>query len=88
MIDHQYNCRVCGLKLEEPPWGQDGETPLFEICPCCGVEFGYEDSTPLSAKRYREEWLSKGGVWFRPQDKPEGWNFADQLNNRPPGFSD
>lgn len=45
MIDHQYNCRVCGLRLEEPPWGRDGATPLFEIRPCCGVRFD-EDSTP------------------------------------------
>lgn len=36
-------CRVCGAKQLEPPWGNDGLTPSYEICDCCGVEFGYED---------------------------------------------
>ena len=32
-------CRVCGYCDEELfPWGEDGETPTFEICPCCNVE--------------------------------------------------
>ena len=37
-------CRVCGWKQETAPWGGDGQTASFLICPCCGVEFGYEDS--------------------------------------------
>lgn len=20
------------------PWGDDGKTPTYDICPCCGVE--------------------------------------------------
>lgn len=53
-------CRVCGLKYEEPPWGFDGKTPSFEICQCCGVEFGYEDATVVGVNRYRKKWISSG----------------------------
>lgn len=31
-------CRVCGLPLDEDPWGEDGKTPNYTICPCCGVD--------------------------------------------------
>lgn len=53
MTDH--NCRVCGLHIDDLPWGQDGNSPTYDICPCCGVEFGYEDYTAESARRYREK---------------------------------
>ena len=50
-------CRVCGYCDEELfPWGEDGETPTFEICPCCNVEFGYEDAQISSIIRYRKKW--------------------------------
>jgi hypothetical protein len=88
MNDDHLHCRVCGYKYDEPPWGQDGKTPSFDICPCCGAEFGYEDNTPLSARRYRAKWLSSGAPWWRPEFKPERWNLDDQLKNRPPGFDD
>jgi hypothetical protein len=42
--DEDYICRVCGLELEEPPWGDDSKSPTFEHCPYCGVEFGYGDA--------------------------------------------
>ncbi|WP_407906848.1 hypothetical protein [Escherichia coli] len=44
-------CRVCGAEQPEAPWGDDGETPTYDICNCCGVEFGYEDSTVQSIKK-------------------------------------
>lgn len=42
METNSFYCRVCGLYLGYQPWGEDGKTPSYEICPCCGVEFGYE----------------------------------------------
>lgn len=40
MTKKKYKCPVCGYdKLEEPP-----EEQTFEICPNCGVEFGYHDA--------------------------------------------
>ncbi len=86
MIDYRYICRVCGLVLEDPPWGVDGKTPLFEFCLCCGVEFGYGDWTVGAAKNWRRKWLSKGAVWFDASEKPEEWDVESQLKNVPPEF--
>jgi len=48
-----FHCRVCGFREDEPPWGEDGRTPLFDFCPCCGVEHGYGDATPAGARNWR-----------------------------------
>lgn len=74
-------CRVCGLIQEEPPWGDDGKTPNYEICPCCGVEFGYEDSNRNSVMSYRKSWTELGQQWANPNDKPESWCVEEQLEN-------
>ncbi len=42
---NEHNCRVCGLYIDDLPWGEDGNCPTYEICSCCGVEFGNEDYT-------------------------------------------
>jgi len=59
-----YHCRVCGLRQESKVWGEDGKSPTFEMCACCGVEFGYEDSNLKSIRRYRENWLAEGHKWL------------------------
>lgn len=59
--DQLYKCRVCGFPQADPPWGLDGRTPSFDICACCGVEFGYEDATAEGVERYRQEWLDSRG---------------------------
>ena len=36
-------CPVCGYgELHEPAYDRFG-CASFEICPCCGIEFGLED---------------------------------------------
>jgi len=78
----EYVCHVCGYpNLDEPPWGDDGKTPSFNICPCCGVEFGYEDSTEKAKRNYRKEWLQKGAKWFDDEYKPKNWDLRSQLEN-------
>jgi hypothetical protein len=76
-------CRICGLKYEEPPWGVDGKTPSFEICECCGVEFGYEDITVTAVKKYRKKWISSGAQWFNRKFKPGDWDLQRQLASVP-----
>ena len=51
--DEKYYCRICGYRCVVPPWGEDGETPNFEYCDCCGVEFGYGDATIKVVKKHR-----------------------------------
>jgi len=79
-------CRVCGLEQPDYPWGESGAAPTYAICACCGVEFGYEDSTLLGIKKYRENWLRTNGNWWSPEERPPDWALAIQLENIPPQF--
>lgn len=82
MRENNY-CRVCGLYREDKPWGEDGVTPTYDICPCCGTEFGYEDINIESIKDKRNNWLANGMNWFLKKEKPEIWNSKEQLNHIP-----
>lgn len=35
-------CLVCGYDLGFAPWV--GVFPSDEICPCCGIQYGYDDA--------------------------------------------
>ena len=85
-LDEAFYCRVCGLKQTEPPWGEDGKTPSYEICSCCGVEFGNEDYSPESLKKYRDNWISGGAKWFSSKEKPANWDMKNQLAQIPEKF--
>ena len=75
-------CPVCGYPLGNyNPWGDDGKTPTFDICPCCGVEWGNEDYTTESRTEYHNKWLADGAKWFEPQKKPVNWNLEEQLKD-------
>jgi hypothetical protein len=88
MVNKKYCCRVCGLFQGEdhPPWGSDGKCPSFDICECCGVEFGYGDCFLDDVKRARKEWLDKGAFWNDPKYRPKNWSLEEQLNNIPEKF--
>ncbi len=73
-------CRVCGLEQLTYPWGADGTKPSFEICACCGVEFGNDDSTPTAVRRAREKWMTAKYVWADPTRKPHDWKPEAQLS--------
>lgn len=72
-------CRVCGLRQLEPPWGKDGKTPTYDYCPCCGVEFGNGDATPVACQRWRKKWIEAGAQWVEPGKRPENWDLNQQL---------
>lgn len=83
-----YICRVCGFVHSFFPWREDNITASFEICDCCGVEFGYEDCTLTAIKSYRQEWLKNGAQWFHGEYKPSGWSLDKQLMNIPKKWID
>ncbi|HEX3315363.1 MAG TPA: hypothetical protein VHR72_10755 [Gemmataceae bacterium] len=74
-------CRVCGLLQAEPPWGEDGKSPTFDYCACCGVEFGYQDANVLAIQRRRQKWIADGMAWDKPNEKPSNWNWREQLSH-------
>ncbi len=77
--DDHMRCRVCGLRQPSPPWGRDGQDPTFGYCACCGIEFGYQDSSPEGVRRARARWLEGGGQWDEPSKRPPGWKLERQL---------
>lgn len=76
-----YSCRVCGLEQQDYPWGQGGDKPSYEICPCCGVEFGNDDATTTAVRRHREKWMRGGYEWNDPSRRPVGWKPEAQLGH-------
>lgn len=66
-------CPVCGYdKLTEAPYDEDG-MPSYEICDCCGFEFGFDDlSEGETYSSYREKWICNGAVWFSKKKVRQG----------------
>jgi hypothetical protein len=64
-------CPVCCFdKMPDPP--QD-----YNICPCCGTEFGYDDEFKSFAQ-LRQEWITGGMRWFF-HNPPPFWSGSLQL---------
>lgn len=92
-------CPVCGLFLDFDPWIEGHSSQ--EICPCCGVQFGYfdaADSPEEVIQRWcdlREKWIQGGMKWgwsfkhnkaFDFHETPANWNPIEQLKNIPAEF--
>lgn len=80
MKSSEYHCRVCGYKYQDPTWFED-ETPSHDICVCCGVQFGYEDTQQEAVREYRNNWMQNGAKWFSANHrfKLNSWDLELQL---------
>jgi transcription elongation factor Elf1 len=78
----KYICPVCGFDgLSEPPYDKQNQ-PSYEVCPCCGFEFGFdEQQTSDKYNVFRSTWIKNGAEWFLPNKKPKDWNLKKQLEN-------
>ena len=66
-----YTCPVCYyIGMQDPP--RD-----YNICECCGTEFGNDDEA-LSHEELRTRWIESGAKWFF-RSAPVGWNPWTQL---------
>lgn len=80
-------CRVCGYIFSEfKPWGDDGQTASFAHCPCCFIEFGFDDIRIEIIREKRKEWIENGYLWYEPNKRPTNWNPKKQLENIPEEF--
>ena len=67
-----------------PPFNESGEGS-YDICPCCGFQFGLDDFPFEDRERlvveWRGRWVAGGCVWKFPSDglPPEGWDPQAQL---------
>ena len=76
-----YRCRICGLLHLDPPWGEDGGSPTYDICPCCFAEAGFDDFLIVNIRAYRQKWIESGAKWRHPKYMPEDWNLEEQLSH-------
>src|SRR5258708_40013703 len=60
----------------------------LEICPCCGIQFGYTDCAGGDINRrrqlyrnWRERWIGQGMQWKSIRERPADWNAVQQLRN-------
>jgi hypothetical protein len=73
-------CPVCGFP-DLPEAAYQVDLPSFEICVCCGTQFGYDDST-LSFGELRKKWIEGGCNWWgNLEQRPELWNPERQLRS-------
>jgi len=74
-----YVCPVCGYEhLDEPPYDEHG-CSSFEICPCCGSEFGYDDHS-ATHDALRQKWKLSGMKWWSSVIvPPTNWDPVNQL---------
>jgi hypothetical protein len=79
-------CRVCGYESAHPPWGATGGDPSWDVCPCCGVEHGYEDVSPETARRYRRRWVGAGTPWSDPRTPHDGLDLDERGAHVPKEF--
>jgi hypothetical protein len=65
------------------PYSKHFGKPSYEVCDCCGYEFGNDDDPGTaegeSFKKYREEWVAAGCKWFNEKKRPQGWSVEKQL---------
>jgi len=66
-----------------PPYEEFFGAPSYEVCSCCGFEFGNDDnpgtSSPVSFEDFRKEWLLEGAKWFDKNALKSTWNLEIQL---------
>ena len=74
-------CPVCGFDgLDEPPTTPEcGDS--YEICSCCGFQFGVSDGDRgFTYEGWRQAWISGGMRWWSTsRPAPPGWDPDAQL---------
>ena len=82
MHNEKYICPICGYtQLSEPPYDEYG-CSSYDICPCCGNQFGYSDSG-FSHKDLRKVWVSEDCRWNSAViSPPENWDPIAQLKKQ------
>ena len=68
-----------------PPYCPRFGDPSYDVCSCCGFEFGNDDdpgtAPPCSFEDYLRIWVANGCRWFDPTKRTEDWDLRSQLAN-------
>jgi hypothetical protein len=79
-------CPACGYDLGFQAW--TGDSASDEICPCCSIQFGYDDCAggdlnkrADAYRQWREGWIAAGCPWrSKGMKAPDDWDPRDQLS--------
>ena len=81
-METTFTCPACGFPgLLNPPW--TGTSASDDICPSCGIQFGYHDARSDGAWRegfhrgWGQKWFADGARWHFPK-APDGWDGLEQ----------
>lgn len=83
MSSERQFCPVCGFGGPEgsrAPYDRYGGS--FDICPCCGFQYGVTDDLKHETfESWRTKWIAAGAKWPARKQKPTNWDAAKQLRN-------
>ncbi|MEQ1665294.1 MAG: hypothetical protein ABL927_07970 [Bdellovibrionales bacterium] len=71
----------------KPPYLQHWGKASYDICVCCGFEYGLDDEPggefePSTFEAYLQNWVQvENCKWFDIKLRPLNWNIAEQLKN-------
>lgn len=69
-----------------PPYHKYWGTGSYEVCSCCGFEFGFDDDgifpeNNSTFQNYLQEWIERDNAkWFEPELRPRDWDLEAQLS--------
>lgn len=78
-------CPACGFPLPYTPW--DGDQPSHNTCPCCAIQFGFDDVYTASGQYltadqtysdWRSSWIVEGMPWRGYGTAPTDWDPVEQ----------
>ncbi len=76
-LEPKFTCPVCRW----PALREDPALQNYDICPCCGTEFGNDDGHSTHGE-IRAAWVDNGMTWFSGSTKPPvGWDPSEQLGD-------
>jgi rubredoxin len=67
-----------------PPYEDHWGMATYQVCLCCGYEFGFDDNPGddqpgTSFREYLKTWFNNGQEWFHPKEKPQDYDILKQL---------
>lgn len=65
-MTNPHTCPVCGYSGD-----QEFEPRDYQICGCCGTEFGYDDDFGVTFQELRDRWVANGCPWFDPEENQD-----------------
>ena len=72
------------IRGASPPYSAVWGMPSYEVCCCCGFEFGNDDepgtSEPISFEQSLAQWKQNGEQWFDVKKRSPGWTLTEQLS--------